>query len=66
MITIDKSCKNTIIEIEGYRYARDMYNKNLTEKPVKKHDHSPDALRYGLTDFNPFKKKRSLGGGTFA
>jgi PBSX family phage terminase large subunit len=66
MIYIDPSCENTIREVEGYHYGKDGFNKNLTEKPVKKDDHAPDALRYALTDFNPFKQKRNLGSGSFA
>jgi phage terminase large subunit len=65
MIKIDKSCRNSIREFESYRYARDKVMNNLTEKPVKKDDHSCDAFRYGLTDFNPFKKKRILSAGIF-
>ena len=65
MFYFDKTCKNSIREYESYRYARDRFNNNLTEKPVKKDDHSPDAGRYLLTNFNPFKKKRIMKVGKF-
>ncbi len=65
LIRIDESCENTIRELESYRYAKDRSNNNLSEKPVKKDDHACDAFRYAFTDYNPFKKRRTLKGGHF-
>lgn len=47
LILVDKSCTYLISEIQAYRY------KEGTEKPIKENDHSCDALRYAVTDFNP-------------
>jgi phage terminase large subunit len=63
IIHIDRSCEHLIREIESYRYERDKFNKNLTERPIKKNDHAVDALRYAFTEFNPWHKKRPLVGG---
>jgi len=60
-IHIDESCKNLIREIQAYRYEKDKMNKNPTEKPVKQDDHSPDALRYGLTGYRGFKRSSIIG-----
>lgn len=63
IIHIDKSCKNLIKEVESYRYEKDKFSKNLTERPIKKDDHACDALRYACTEFNPFKKPTMCVGG---
>jgi len=63
LIFIDSRCVNLIKEIESYRYDKDRNNKNLTEQPVKKNDHAIDALRYAVTDFNPFHKEILCKGG---
>ena len=63
IIHVDVGCFHYIKEHESYRYERDKTNKNLTEKPVKKDDHSCDAERYGLTDFDPFRKPSFCHGG---
>ena len=47
LILVDRSCTNLIMEMQAYRY------KEGTEKPIKENDHSVDAFRYGVTDFNP-------------
>lgn len=47
LILVDESCTHLISELQAYRY------KEGTEKPIKENDHSCDALRYGVTDFNP-------------
>lgn len=65
LIFIDSSCKNLIKEIESYRYGKDRFSKNLTEQPIKKNDHAVDALRYAVTEFNPFKKATFLSGGSW-
>lgn len=63
LIHVDKSCFHYIKEHEGYHYERDRTNKNLTEKPFKKDDHSCDTERYALTDFDPFRKPSFCHGG---
>lgn len=45
---VDKSCVNTIMEFENYRYPDDREGKPLQERPIKLFDHTMDALRYGL------------------
>lgn len=45
-LTIDPSCANLIRELEGYRYP----DKAGTDAPVKRDDHGPDMLRYGVMD----------------
>jgi phage terminase large subunit len=62
-VHIDKSCKNLIKELESYQYDYDRLSSNLTEKPIKKADHSCDALRYGFTDYSPWHQRRLLVGG---
>ena len=63
LIFIDKGCKNLIKELESYRYEKDRFTKNLTERPIAKDNHAVDALRYAVTDFNPYKKPRLLRAG---
>lgn len=45
-IFIHERCKNLIRELELYRWEESSEGRNVREKPVKAHDHSPDALRY--------------------
>lgn len=63
VVKIDYGCKNLIKELQSYRYEKDPLNKNQTERPLKRDDHAVDALRYGVTDFNPFKKPTFCGAG---
>jgi PBSX family phage terminase large subunit len=63
LVFIDKSCKNLLKELESYRYDKGIGKGNPTEQPVKKNDHACDALRYLVTDFNPFKKPTFCGVG---
>jgi len=66
ILFIDKNnCKNTIREFESYRYSSDkqLYKKNLTEIPIKKDDHAPDAARYLLTDYDAFREDVGLSVG---
>lgn len=55
MVFIDLSCKNLIHELESYRYEKDKQSHNYTEEPVKKDDHACDALRYLVSEYEPFK-----------
>jgi len=55
IIHIDKSCKNLIKELESYRYEKDKFGRNKTEMPIKKDDHACDALRYSITNFDPYR-----------
>jgi len=52
---IDTKCVNLIREMEAYRWKKD------SEEPVKKDDHAPDALGYGLTDYRGFTRGNVLG-----
>lgn len=56
-IYISYKCRNLIRELQAYRYQRNKTNQNKNEKPLKKDDHAPDALRYGVYSFKLFKKK---------
>ena len=51
---IDKNCVNLIREIESYRYEKNTYGRNYSERPVKKDDHAVDALRYALMGIGDF------------
>jgi len=53
-LLIDEKCVNLIREIESYRYEKDTYGKNYSERPVKKDDHAVDALRYALMGVGEF------------
>lgn len=65
IISVDFGCKNLIKELQSYRYEKDRITKNKTERPIKKFDHACDALRYGVTKFNPFRKPVLPIGGRF-
>lgn len=48
-LLIDRRCTNTIREFNDYRYPKSISeaaeeNKNIPEKPMKKDDHTPEAL----------------------
>lgn len=45
-LTVHPDCVHTIREMQAYSY------KEGTTEPDKKHDHAPDALRYGVVTFN--------------
>ncbi len=45
-IKVHTRCKNTIFELENYRYPDRKPNANESEVPVKELDHALDALRY--------------------
>ncbi len=51
VVLIDKSCVILTKQLLGYRYDSDK------EKPIKKEDHTVDAIRYLTTDFNPFREE---------
>ena len=53
-LLIDKNCVNLIREIESYRYEKNTYGRNYSERPVKKDDHAVDALRYALMGVGDF------------
>jgi phage terminase large subunit len=56
MIYIDSSCVNLIKQLQSYRYEKDKASGNYTEEPVKKDDHAVDALRYMVSEYDPFKR----------
>jgi len=43
-LTVDPSCENTCREFETYEW------KPGKDEPVKQHDHTQDAIRYGVAD----------------
>ena len=49
LVLIDKSCINLKNQLLAYRYDAN------TEKPIKKDDHTVDAIRYLTTDFSPYE-----------
>lgn len=49
-IYINSSCVNTIEEFQNYTWAKS--NGGYTNKPIDKHNHLIDALRYGLQNRN--------------
>jgi len=64
IVHVDRRCKNLIKELESYRYERGRStSKNQSEMPVKKDDHACDALRYSITNFDPFRKPTVCKGG---
>lgn len=56
-LRVSETCTNLIREIQAYRYMKDRLGVDHTEKPIKKDDHSCDALRYGVYSFKLFKRK---------
>ncbi len=60
-LKIDKHCEYLRREMPAYSRKKDKLNSNPTEEPVKMHDHSIDALRYGLTNFRAFNFKPIIG-----
>jgi PBSX family phage terminase large subunit len=55
LIRIDVDCINTKKEIPAYRFQEGK------EKPIKENDDCVDALRYLVTDFDPFHKDSGFG-----
>ncbi len=47
-LKIFSNCKNTIREIQGYRWAEGTETKDAKDEPLKVDDHTCDALRYGI------------------
>ncbi|MFC1633565.1 terminase large subunit domain-containing protein [Planctomycetota bacterium] len=45
---IFKTCKNTIREMTGYKWAEGTENKDAKDEPLKVNDHTCDCLRYGI------------------
>jgi len=63
LLFIDRKCEMFLKELESYQYDKDRIRSNLTEKPIKKDDHTMDALRYVFTDWNPWRNRRMLSSG---
>lgn len=60
-LKIFRTCRNTLREIPGYHYAKGTNTKNPADVPVKKNDHTIDALRYALyTIDGKFKRGRAI------
>jgi len=49
-IFFDKRCTNTIKEFSKYKWGKSTPRGGDPKNPIKKHDHSLDALSYGLVD----------------
>jgi len=45
---IFKTCKNTIREMSGYKWAEGTEIKDAKDEPLKVNDHTCDCLRYGI------------------
>jgi phage terminase large subunit len=60
-LLVYKDCHNTIRELESYRYKRDKTGENPEERPIKKDDHCPDALRYALIMIRIFGFRTNIG-----
>lgn len=45
---IFKTCKNTIREIAGYKWAEGTESRDAKDEPLKVNDHTCDCLRYGV------------------
>ena len=61
---ICSECKNTIREIEGYVWDPKASSKGI-DVPLKKDDHSCDALRYAIAShkvsvYDPYKQKKAV------
>jgi phage terminase large subunit len=54
-INIMRNCEYLIKELRTYQRMVDK-DGNTTDKPEKKHDDSPDALRYAMHTYNPGNK----------
>lgn len=63
IIYIDKKCVNLLKEIESYQYDKSSVMSNESEKPLKKNDHAVDSMRYGFSEFNPWRKDVFISGG---
>jgi PBSX family phage terminase large subunit len=62
-LLIMENCKNVIREIEGYVWNPKKAEMGLDE-PLKKEDHSTDAIRYALAthkvaEYNPYKQNHN-------
>lgn len=58
---IHNTCRNTIRELESYRYKKDKTGENPEERPVKCDDHTCDALRYALIMTRIFGMSTGIG-----
>jgi len=47
-LLIFRTCKNTCREVAMYHYAEGSANRDPKDEPVKKDDHTVDALRYAI------------------
>ncbi len=47
-LKIFSTCKHSIREIQGYRWAEGTETKDAKDEPLKVDDHTCDALRYGI------------------
>ena len=56
---LDKSCIETAVDLENYRYPEAKEGKDLKSEPIKdgRHDHSMDMLRYFFINRFPIKNR---------
>ena len=45
---IFKTCKNTVREMAGYKWAEGTETKDAKDEPLKVNDHCPDCVRYAI------------------
>jgi len=55
-IYIDGSCKNTIREIQAYRYKKDRSTGEYIDEPLEVEDDTIAALRYSIEPYRRFKR----------
>ena len=59
-IVIHPSCKTVLEEIRLYRWDRNKLDGSFKKTPIKKHDHTMDAIRYSIETLMRLDKKRDL------
>jgi PBSX family phage terminase large subunit len=60
-LLITNTCRNTIVNMESYRFKRSKTGENPEERPEKVDDHACDALRYALISINLFGFGTTIG-----
>ena len=56
-IIVNSKCKNTIAELQTYKYRENKQGEVISEKPLDKNNHAMDALRYAFNDIMNYKSK---------
>jgi phage terminase large subunit len=63
LLFIHRSCQGVLTEMSSYVWDEKMQEKG-EDKPIKKHDHSLDALRYGEHSMKVPRKQSTIVGRT--